>query len=442
MGQKMQLWTRKIEQRAPAAIEQRADSAPANQLTDPYYLDLFGVSSPTQAGINVDAFSAMSCPTARSCVEAIAETCGQLPLNLYRKDAAGGRELAEDNPIHELLNGASNPWHTAAWLKEQVTRDALLWGDGWAWVSRDFTGTPRELIRLRPGQVTQELDTTTNEVTLRLNGQEIRQEDVIHIQSPSVDGIRGWSPIQLCREAIATNLEIQRHVSRLFGKGARPSGVLRHPSKLGTETAKRVKASWTAAHSGESSGQTAVLEEGMEFQALALSSVDAQTLELWQASTNEICRAFRVPPYLVGELQRATWANSTQMAGDFLKFTMARWFTQWEQEVRLKLLKPAERASLYASFDCDSLLKSDLPARAQAYSTLINARVINPNEARAWEDLPPYPEGNSFINPATTAMSLEADPQDDNQPGDADPADDKQPPNKRSRRSFLLWRLH
>ena len=95
----------------------------------------------------------------------------------------------------------------------------------------------------------------------RLNGQEIQPSDLIHIQSLSIDGITGTAPIHLCREAIATNLSVQRYVSRLFGQGARPSGVLSFPGKLGADTAKRIKASWQAAHSGTSSGGTAVLEE-------------------------------------------------------------------------------------------------------------------------------------------------------------------------------------
>ena len=173
---------------------------------------------------------------------------------------------------------------------------ALLWGDGFAWISRDATGKPKELIRLRPYQIAVQLDVVSNEVELRLNGQVINNSDVIWIQAPSIDGIRGASPIQLCRESIGTNLAISRHIGRLFGKGARPSGVLSFPGKLGADLAKKIKASWTAAHAGESSGGTAVLEEGGSFQALAMTSTDSQTLELWQASTNEIARSFAFRP--------------------------------------------------------------------------------------------------------------------------------------------------
>jgi HK97 family phage portal protein len=418
--------------------EQRASLAEP----DAILFDIFRASGTTESAVPVNPLSATSSPTVRACVEALSETVGSFPLLLYRKDDAGARQVAEDHNIFNLLNDAANPWQSAASLREQLTRDALLHGDGFAVVVRDGTGAPKELIRLRPGQVTVNLDVTTNEPVLRLNGQLLDIRNVLWIQAPSVDGIRGSSPVSLCKEAIGLNLALQRHVARLFGKGARPSGLLKFPGKLGSDTAKRIKTSWQSAHAGERSGGTAVLEEGGDWQALQLSSVDAQCLELWQFSVSEICRVFRVPPTLVYEYGRATWGNSADMASNFLKYTLSRWMQQWESEVRMKLLTPSERRSYYARFDTDELLKSDLPARADAYQKMIASRVICPNEARAWEDLPPYEGGNTFENPNVSSgpagSPQEADPADDTQPGDNDPIDDAQG-QKRAKRGISRW---
>lgn len=347
----------------------------------------------------------MRCTTVRACVEAISEAIGGLPLHVYQHDGEA-RERATDHPAYPLLAEAANDWTPSTLFREQITRDALLFGDGFAFINRT-DGQPRELIRLRPDTVTVTLDRVTSEPLYRVcDGNQQRhldRRDVIHIQAPSMDGITGASPVQQCREAIGVNLTIEGHVARLFGTGARPAGVLTHPGRIGAEVGKRVITSWQATHGGTASGKTALLEEGMKFEPITLNSVDSQTLELWQHSILEICRAFRVPPHMVFELGRATWGNASEMGASFLRFTLDRWVKAWQGEVRLKLIAPEDRQTYYAEFLTDDLLRTDLAARATAYSTLIAARVLNPNEVRAMENRAPYEGGDLFINPNTTS---------------------------------------
>lgn len=130
-----------------------------------------------------------------------------------------------------------------------------------------------------------------------------------------------------------------------------------------------------------------------------MTSTDAQFLELWTLAIVEIARVFRVPPHMLFELGRATWGNAAEMGASFLRFTLDRWIKVWQGEIRLKLIAPEDRRTFYAEFLLDDLLRADLAARAEAYSKLIAARVLNPNEARARENLPPYDGGNAFLNP-------------------------------------------
>jgi len=347
----------------------------------------------------------MRCTTVRACVEAIAEAIGGLPLHVYQRDGEA-RERATDHPAYPLLAEAANDWTPSTLFREQITRDALLHGNGYGFINRR-DGQPVELIRLTPTAVSVELDSITSEPRYRLSdGKQHRildRRDVLHIAAPSIDGISGASPVQQCREAIGVNITIEGHVARLFGRGARPSGVLSHPGRLGAEVGARVKASWQATQGGSASGGTALLEEGMKFEPITLNSVDSQTLELWQHSILEICRAFRVPPHMVFELGRATWGNAAEMGATFLRFTLDRWIKAWQGEVRLKLIAPDDRQTFYAEFLTDDLLRTDLAARATAYSTLIAARVLNPNEVRAMENRAPYEGGDQFINPNTTS---------------------------------------
>jgi len=367
---------------------------------DAALLGLFG-ALPSIAGVTVSPATAMRSPAVRRAVGAIAETVGTLPCLIYERDASGAHKPAENHPAFALLHRDANPWTPAPRILEQVVRDACLHGNGYLYINR-ANGEPRELIHLRPETVQVAYDMLTSEPTYTLVNQEQRavdRSDLIHIQAPSIDGIVGESPVIACREAIALNITLQEHVSRLFARGARPSGILRFPNALGDKAATKLQASWRSAHGGQNSGGTAVIEEGGEYQMLSLTSADAQTLELWTFSVNEIARAFGVPPHMLYELGRATWSNAGEMGASFLRFTLSRWLTALEGELSLKLIAPEERDRFCIEFDTDTLLRADLAARADAYQKLIAARVINPNEARRWENLPPYDGGDKFLNP-------------------------------------------
>jgi HK97 family phage portal protein len=369
---------------------------------DAWLAELFG-STPS-SGIAVTPRSAMHCTPVRCAVQAIAEPMGALPCIVYRRSADGAKERAGEHPVHALLHDQANEWTPAATFREQITRDALLHGDGLAFINR-VDGKPIELIRLQPDAITIQANPATGEPVYRQGESIIPRENVLHIAAPSTDGIRGDSPVRLASEAIGLALIMERHAAQLFGNGARPSGVLRFQTKLGDESAKRIKAAWQAAHGGGKSGGTAVLEEGGEFQSLALTSSDAQFLELRKFAIEEIARAFRVPPHMLFELGRATWSNSEQMRQDFLTFCLMAWIKRWEGEIRLKLFTPEERESYFAEFLLDDLLRADFATRMDGYAKAIAARILNPNEARAAENRAPYEGGDRFENPNTTAAN-------------------------------------
>ena len=402
----------KNETRADPALEPQASVRAVEETRasiaspDEWLLELFG-AAPVMSGVSVTPQNAMRCTTVRAAVEAIAEAIGGLPVHIYRRDG-DARERAPEHAAYALLHDQANDWTPASAFLEQITRDALLHGNGYAFINR-VGGEPRELIRLRPEAVTVELDSRTGEPVYKISEatsqRVIDRRDILHIAAPSLDGVSGASPVQQCREAIGLAMTIESHTARFFGRGAKPSGVLSTAGKISPEAGKRMMASWRAAHGGGNSGGTALLEEGTKFEALTLSSVESQTLELWQHSILEICRAFRVPPHLVFELGRATWGNASEMGASFLRFTLMRWIKAWEGEIRLKLISPEDRAEYYPEFLVDDLLRADLAARADSYGKLIAARVLNPNEVRAMENRAPYAGGEIFANPNTTSTT-------------------------------------
>lgn len=253
-----------------------------------------------------------------------------------------------------------------------MTRDALLFGNGYAFINR-VDGEPRELLRLQPDSISVSADGRTQEPTYKIAsgpdvGRHIDRRDILHIKAPSLDGVSGDSPITQAKEAIASILAMEEHCSRLFGNGARPSGVIEMPNNISEDGLRRMKAGWDAVHSGaHKSGKTALLWDGAKFNALTFSSVDAQFLELRRFAIDEIARVFRVPPHMLFELGRATWGNAEEMGATFVTYTLQRWLRAWQGEVRLKLFEAEERDTFFAEFLVDDLLRADISARAVAY---------------------------------------------------------------------------
>jgi HK97 family phage portal protein len=372
---------------------------------------LSGNIEPTIAGVTVTPLNAMECSPVRCAVQAIAETVAQLPLQIFETGENNAKTERADHPAAKLLGprGNPNPWTPPSLLIERVTRDALLrrWG-GFAEIVRNSDGVPIELHHLDQFFVEVEprwLEGVT-EPSYYISGPKmaarvIGYADMVHIPSPSQFGI-----LHDAKNAIALALILERHGLTLFGKGARPGGVLTFANKLDAATSARMKASWQAAHGGSSNGGgTAILEEGAKWEALAFSSTDSQYIDLRKFAVDEIARHFRVPPTFLYDFGRATWSNGEQMTGMFLTFTIVPWLLRWEQEIALKLFDDDERASLTGAFNTNSLTRADFLNRMQGYQSAISSRVLNPNEARAWENLPPYVGGDKYQNPNTTAFS-------------------------------------
>lgn len=380
-----------------AATEQKSSLAEPTAET----FSLFG-AIPSAAGVSVTPETAMRCAPVRAAVLSIAEAVGQLPLHVYQR-TDDGKERDRDHPVSTLINDVANEWSTSAQLRERVTLDALLYGAGYAEIVRVGEGRAFELHRLPPTSVTV-LQADDGGPVYRVAGpgkstRLVARADMLHIAAPG-----GRSPIADGREAIGVALQLERHAAQLFANGARPGGTLSFPPnvKVDGDAVTRVGTAWSAAHGGGRTGGTAILTDGVTYSQVGFTSVDAQFLEIWNCSVLEIARVFRVPPALLQDYERATWSNTEQMALLFLTYTLTPWLKRWEGEVRLKLFDAGDRDNYVVEFLTDDLLRSDYATRTAGYQSLIAARVISPNEARAMENLPPYEGGDEFANPAIT----------------------------------------
>lgn len=371
-------------------------------------------AAPSIAGPSVTPQTAMRSTPVSCAVQLISKSVGTLPVKLFRRDEKGGKVAATDHPAHKLLHGAANPWTSSEGLRQQLTADALLHGNGYAYANR-VKGQVVEFIRLDPASTQAKTSATGEPVYLSGFGREQRQfsfRDVMHVPAFSLDGISGVAPIVLAREAIGLSLTYEQHAARLFGRGGRPSGVLSFPNKLGEDVAKRVSSSWHAAHSGEQSGKTAVLEDGGQFQALQFSSVDSQFIESRRLQIEEIARAFNVPATMLFELTNGTLANTEQMGQLFLTYTLRSWLSAWQWAYTRTLLTAEEQDELLIEFVTDDLLAVEFAARATAYQAYRSMGAITANEVRAGLNMPARPDGDDLHSPYTAGKTTDPDQAD------------------------------
>lgn len=361
---------------------------------------LIDAGSRTAAGIMVSPDRALKCVPAYAGVRVIAETIGSLPCHLYERQSDGSKTRATKHPLYRLLHDRPNGWTSASEFVMALQMDALLHGRGLALANRSGERIV-ELIQLSAASTVVEIDPDNMEpvykTTLK-NGttRKYRWQDILHLHP-----LGGMAPIKQASEAIGVAMAMETYAANLFGRGARPSGVIKIKGKLSEDAGKRLKASWAGLHSGANAGGTAVLEEGAEFDPVTFNSVDLQFQELRAFQVTEIARALRVPPTLLQDFGRATWGNATEMSQSFLTFCVLPWLKLWQGAIS-RLLSTEEQATYFAEFLVDDLVKADIAARFTAYAQAVQSRIILPNEIRAMENRAPIPGGDEFPSAAAS----------------------------------------
>ncbi|WP_275788595.1 phage portal protein [Pararhizobium gei] len=373
-----------------APIEQRDASLSAPDAV----MEALWTGSATGA-VAISGASALRVPAVAAAVRVISEAAATLDIRIMERAEDGTQTEDKNHPVGILLRGDANSWTSGFELIRDLAADALTrdWG-GLAWVNR-IGGDIREVIRYMPSAMSVAYDPQTGEPTYRLDGRVIDGRNVIHVRGPF-----DRSPLTLAAEAIGVAKEMERHAGNLFKNAARPGGVIETPKPLGDAAVKSMLRSWKLSQEGSANaGKTPILWDGTTFKQMSLNSVDSQFLELRTFQILEIARAFRVPPSMLFELDRATWSNSEQMGFEFLTYTLEPWLRALESALTRALLSREDRLRYRIMFDRDDLTRADLTARATAISSLISAKVINPNEGRSWLDLAPYAGGETFSNP-------------------------------------------
>jgi len=384
-------------------------------LTSADLADLLGSGGGTSAGVNITPSTAMQCVAVFACVRILGESLGQLPLILYRKTAIG-KERAIDHPLYSVLHDKPNSYQTSFEFRELGMARLNLRGNYYCFINWVGTGKKRrvyELLPLSSVTVKQNKDWGL-EYNANIGGkvEAIPPGNIFRVMGLSLDGYTGISPISYAKESIGLSLATEKHGGTIFKNGARPSGTLSHPQTLSDVAAGRIKERWNAAHGGSNQSGTAVLEEGLVYSPVSMTNEDAQFLETRKFQKPEIASIFRVPPHMIGDLEKSAFSNITQQALEFSKYTVLPWARRWEQCITRDLLSQEDRdQGYYVEFLLDGIERADIQTRHSVYRSGINSGIYSPNECRAKENLNPYKGGDTYLRPLNMAPHDQPRPQ-------------------------------
>ena len=378
-----------------------------------------------RTGVTVTPSRALECVTVLACVRAIAEGIAMPPVKLYR-ETASGRELMKDDPRHRLVARRPNAWQTPMEFRETLVMHAVLCGGGFAYINRTGDNVARELLPLQPGRVrpVQSADGRSIAFEIRRpdgSSETVAADRVLHLRGPSWDSVAGLPAVKLAREAIGLSIGAEQVAANQFGQGVTPSGVIEATGGLSPDGMQVLRDEVQRFYGGiEKAGTALILDAGMAFKELVADNEKRQFLETRKWQVEEICRALRVYPVVIGFSDKAaTFASVEQFTLMHVVHTLGPWFTRLEQALGRDLLGPDD-GDLYFRFSVAALLRGDSKTRGEFYTKLFNMAAINPNEIRELEEMAPYDGGDRFYWPVNMAP---ADP-------DADPPVDPDAPKE------------
>lgn len=362
----------------------------------------WGVQSAT--GVRIDQATAMACAAVMCCVSILAEDIAKLTPKLWRRKRGGGRKEATDHYLAPFLK-RPNSWQTWMEFCCMLMVGLLLRGNGYAVIVRDRAGRPLYFVPVNPDQVALweapdgslfYMVTRAGLHQLALLSSEplmIPARNIFHLRGLSANGLLGLSKISMNREAIGLALAQEQQAARWIGNGAKPAGILTTDQKLTDEVAQRAKQRWVDANATLANvGKTAVLEMGLKWQPLSLTSQDVEFIASRQFQLQEIARMWRIPPHMIGELSRSTNNNVAQQSQDYFNSTLSTYTQIWK--TRLEFTFDLDEDGVFLEFDRSILLEGDIAARYAVYRLGLQG-VISTNEARAMEGLDPAKEGDN-----------------------------------------------
>ena len=374
----------------------RARDKPTNSYEGSDFSYLFGR---TTSGKNVNEMTALQTTAVYACVRILAEAIASLPIHVY-KHTDEGKEQDVNHQLYYLLHDEPNPDMTSFVFRETLMSHLLIWGNAYAQIIRDGRGQVLALYPLLPDRMTVKRDDKGELYYVYQRSEEdnpnfkdkgniiLKKSEVLHVPGLGFDGLIGYSPIAMAKNAVGMTLATEEYGASFFANGANPGGVLEHPGIL--KDPSKVRESWNQVYQGtNNSHKVAVLEEGMSYKTIGIPPNEAQFLETRKFQINEIARLYRIPPHMVGDLEKSSFSNIEQQSLEFVKYTLDPWVVRFEQAFQKALLLPDEKKTYFIKFNVYSLLRGDYQSRMNGYAIGRQNGWLSTNDIRRLEDMNP-----------------------------------------------------
>jgi len=355
----------------------------------------------TSSGVHVNEQTAMQSSAVYACILVISQAVASLPLHVYKYESIGSR-MAPEHELYDLLHFEPNPDMSSFVFRQTLMMHLLLYGNAYAHIIRTAGGRIKAIYPLFPEKMTVNR-APNNEIYYtywrsqdeNLGGEKngavtLRREEVLHIPGLSFDGLVGYSPIAVAKNAIGIALATEEYGATFFANNANPGGVLEHPGAL--QNKDKIAEAWEAMFSGSKRRHgVAVLEEGMKYNPITVSPNEAQFLETRKYQLNDIARIFRVPPHMIGDLDKSSFSNIEMQSLEFVVYTLDPWVVRWEQAMQRALLLPSEKRDYFIKFNVNGLLRGDYKSRMEGYATGRQNGWLSANDIRELEDMDKIP---------------------------------------------------
>jgi HK97 family phage portal protein len=356
----------------------------------------------TASGVSVSPETSLQCVAVLACVRVLAESLASLPMNVYRRLPGGGKEIADEQHLHEVLCHQPNSWMTGFEFRELMQSWLLLWGNAYAYIKGGRQGGVSELIPLHPSRM--ECKRLTNgklryyytEPTTPFQPQvqitEYRQDEIFHLRWLSSDGVTGFVPTTLSRDAIGLARATELHSGAFFGNNGMPGTYIEVDQPHKPEVLARFKEQWNDSHQGPmNSFKTVVMPFGFHRKQIEQRNDTSMLIETRRYQVEEVARCYRVPPHLVGDLSNVRFSTVEQSAIDFVTFSLIPWCRRWESACRRDLV--VDDKQYFVQFDTNALMAGDYAARSQFIREMANLGALDVDEIRAQIGYNPLPDG-------------------------------------------------
>ena len=365
-----------------------------------------GVNSSSGVVVNEQAMLSLSAVWA--CARLISETIATLPLSMYEKTSTGKR-IATQHPLQFIIHDQPNADSTASVFWESVVAAMLLRGTARCeklLVGERLVG----LLFLAPNRlaITRKSDGTCQYNYTDESGKQrvIPASRIYTIPGFSLDGKNGVSVVSAGANVFGSALSADSAANKTFENGLLPTTYFKMERVLKKEQREEFRESLKDVTGAINAGKSPLLEGGMSADTIGINPNDAQLLESRAFSVEEICRWFRVPPFMVGHSEKSTsWGTGIeqQMIG-FLTFTLAPWLKRIEQSISKDLLSPVDRLRYYPKYSVEGLLRADSAGRSAFYGAMVDRGIFTRDECRELEDRAPM-GGNAAVLTVQSAMT-------------------------------------